>query len=116
MLVSIHAELGMNLFLDGLLMQGGQLGQVIGPPVLALMVSMGGGWKSAPWLLGGAAAVGVALSLWGWASWKKGGFPHWARQSAIRDPISVWGSIFHRKSLNDDGSRGLKAEMLRIEG
>jgi MFS family permease len=63
MLVSIHAELGMNLFLDGLLMQGGQLGQVIGPPVLALMVSMGGGWKSAPWLLGGAAAVGVALSL-----------------------------------------------------
>jgi MFS family permease len=48
---------------NGLLMQGGQLGQVIGPPVLALMVSMGGGWKSAPWLLGGSAAAGVALSL-----------------------------------------------------
>jgi len=48
---------------NGLLMQGGQLGQVIGPPVLALMVSMGGGWKSAPWLLGASAAVGVALSL-----------------------------------------------------
>jgi MFS family permease len=48
---------------NGLLMQGGQLGQVIGPPVLALMVSMGGGWKSAPWLLGSSAAAGVALSL-----------------------------------------------------
>jgi MFS family permease len=48
---------------NGLIMQGGQLGQVIGPPVLALMVSMGGGWKSAPWLLGASAATGVALSL-----------------------------------------------------
>ena len=48
---------------NGLLMQGGQLGQVIGPPVLALMVSMGGGWKSAPWLLGASAAIGVVLSV-----------------------------------------------------
>lgn len=48
---------------NGLIMQGGQFGQVIGPPALALMVSMGGGWKSAPWLLGGSAAIGVALSL-----------------------------------------------------
>jgi hypothetical protein len=47
----------------GLIIQGGQLGQAIGPPILALMVSAGGGWKSAPWLLGGAAAVGVAISL-----------------------------------------------------
>jgi MFS family permease len=48
---------------NGLIMQGGQFGQVIGPPILALMVSMGGGWKSAPWLLGGSAAIGVVLSL-----------------------------------------------------
>lgn len=48
---------------NGLIMQGGQFGQIIGPPVLALVVSMGGGWKSAPWLLGGSAAIGVALSL-----------------------------------------------------
>jgi MFS family permease len=48
---------------NGLIMQGGQFGQIIGPPVLALVVSTGGGWKSAPWLLGGAAAVGGALSL-----------------------------------------------------
>lgn len=47
---------------NGLIMQGGQVGQVIGPPTLALMVSMGG-WKSAPWLLGGSAAIGTALSL-----------------------------------------------------
>jgi hypothetical protein len=48
---------------NGLIMQGGQFGQIIGPPVLALVVSMGGGWKSAPWLLGGSAAVGVVLSF-----------------------------------------------------
>ena len=48
---------------NGLIMQGGQFGQVIGPPALALIVSAGGGWKSAPWLLGGSAAIGVVLSL-----------------------------------------------------
>jgi len=48
---------------NGLIMQGGQCGQIIGPPILALLVSTGGGWKSAPWLLGSAAAVGVALSF-----------------------------------------------------
>ena len=47
---------------NGLIMQGGQFGQIIGPPVLALVVSTGG-WKSAPWLLGTAAAVGVGLSF-----------------------------------------------------
>jgi MFS family permease len=48
---------------NGLIMQGGQFGQIIGPPVLALVVSGGGGWNSAPWLLGGAAAAGIALSF-----------------------------------------------------
>jgi MFS family permease len=51
---------------NGLIMQGGQFGQVLGPPVLALLVSAGG-WKSAPWLLCGSAAAGVVLS-WGLAA------------------------------------------------
>jgi cyanate permease len=49
---------------NGLIMQGGQFGQVVGPPTLAVIVSLGGGWKAAPWLLGGSAAVGVILSFW----------------------------------------------------
>ena len=38
------------------------MGQVIGPPVLALMISAWG-WKSAPWLLCGSAAVGIVLAV-----------------------------------------------------
>lgn len=48
---------------NALIMQEGQLVQVIGPPILALMVSMGSGWQSALWLLAGSAAIGVVLSL-----------------------------------------------------
>ena len=48
---------------NGLIMQGGQLGQTIGPPALALVVSIAGGWQSAPWLLASSAAVGIFLSF-----------------------------------------------------
>jgi MFS family permease len=48
---------------NGLITQGSQLGQVIGPPLVAFAVSAGGGWHSAPWVLGGAAFLGAALSL-----------------------------------------------------
>jgi len=61
MLLSIRSELRMSLFLFGLITQGGQTRQVINPPVLALIVSMAGGWKSAPWLLGDSAAAGVGF-------------------------------------------------------
>jgi MFS family permease len=48
---------------NGLIVQGAQLGQVVGPPALALIVSKLGGWASAPWLLLTAAAAGVSLSV-----------------------------------------------------
>jgi len=48
---------------NGLLIQGSQLGQVVGPPALGLIVSTAGGWEAAPWLLGGAAAMGIMLSV-----------------------------------------------------
>lgn len=47
---------------NGLLVQGSNLGQFIGPPALALVVSLAGGWRSAPWLLGSTALAGVILS------------------------------------------------------
>jgi MFS family permease len=48
---------------NGLIIQGTQLGQVIGPPALALTVSLAGGWQAAPWLLLTAATAGLCLSL-----------------------------------------------------
>lgn len=48
---------------NGLIMQGSNLGTTLGPPLLALIVSSGGGWGRAPWLLAGAAVVGLLLSL-----------------------------------------------------
>ncbi len=48
---------------NGLIIQGSNLGQVVGPPALALVVSTAGGWHSAPWLLGFVAMAGLALVL-----------------------------------------------------
>jgi MFS family permease len=48
---------------NGLIMQGSQLGQVVGPPVLALIVSRLGGWQAAPILLVSAAGLGIVLAL-----------------------------------------------------
>lgn len=49
---------------NGLLMQGSQLGQTVGPPALALLVSRYGGWHVAPWPLCTAALIGIALSFY----------------------------------------------------
>jgi MFS family permease len=48
---------------NGLVIQGGQAGQVIGPPILAFLVSQTGSWSCGTWLLGGAASLGIILSL-----------------------------------------------------
>lgn len=48
---------------NGLVMQGAQLGQVLGPPALALIVSVLGGWHAAPILLIPAAGIGILLSF-----------------------------------------------------
>lgn len=48
---------------NGLVIQGSQLGNVVGPPALALTVSQFGGWHAAPLLLVSIAALGIALSI-----------------------------------------------------
>lgn len=48
---------------NGLIIQGSNLGQVIGPPALALIVSATGGWGGGTWFLGAVALVGVLLGL-----------------------------------------------------
>jgi MFS family permease len=47
----------------GLVIQGGQSGQVIGPPVLAWLVSTTGSWAAGAWFLGSVALAGILLSF-----------------------------------------------------
>lgn len=49
---------------NGMVMQGSQFGQMVGPPVLAALVSMTGGWQVAPWFLVAGALVTLVLGLW----------------------------------------------------
>jgi len=49
--------------LQGLYMQGAQLGQFVGTPLIAATVAASGHWASALLVTGGAAAIGVALGL-----------------------------------------------------
>ena len=52
--------------LQGLIMQGSQLGQFVGTPLIAAVVATSGLWASAAWVTGGAALLGVALGLAAW--------------------------------------------------
>lgn len=49
--------------LQGLYMQGAQLGQFVGTPLIAAVVAASGQWRSALWVTGSAAVIGVALGL-----------------------------------------------------
>lgn len=49
--------------LQGLYMQGAQLGQVVGTPLIAAVVAASGRWSSALAVTAGAAVIGVALAL-----------------------------------------------------
>jgi len=52
--------------LQGLFMQGSQLGQGVGTPLIAAVVAASGSWASARWVTAGAAAIGIALGLAAW--------------------------------------------------
>ncbi len=49
--------------LQGLFMQGAQIGQFVGTPLIAAVVAASGRWTSALWVVGGASAIGVALGV-----------------------------------------------------
>ncbi len=48
---------------NGLIMQGSNLGQVIGPPAIAALAARAGDWTWSPLVLGTAAGLGVLLAL-----------------------------------------------------
>ena len=52
--------------LQGLFMQGSQLGQFAGTPLIAAVVAASGRWSTAGWVSAGAALAGVVLGLLAW--------------------------------------------------
>ncbi len=58
--------------LQGLIMQGSQLGQFVGTPLIAAVVAASGRWGAAAWVTGGAAALGVVLGLAAWHLERRG--------------------------------------------
>ena len=48
---------------NGIIMQGSNVGQLVGPPVLALVVTLSGGWDNAGWLLLLFGVCGATLAL-----------------------------------------------------
>jgi len=48
---------------NGLIVQGSHLGQMIGPPIVAAIVSATGLWASSVWVMNGAAAAIVVLAF-----------------------------------------------------
>ncbi len=49
--------------INGLIVQGANIGTLAGPPLLAALVIGFGGWQASGWLLLGAGAIGVLLVL-----------------------------------------------------
>ena len=49
--------------MNGVIVQGSNLGHLAGPPVLAALVSWSGGWDNSGGLLLGAGVVGAGLAL-----------------------------------------------------
>ncbi|MDH3232252.1 MAG: MFS transporter [Alphaproteobacteria bacterium] len=47
----------------GLISQGANIGNLLGPPAAAMVAAWAGGWHATPWLIGAMAAIGVVLSM-----------------------------------------------------
>lgn len=48
---------------NGMIVQGSNIGQTLGPPLVAAVVTAAGVWEAAGWLMGALAVAGVALSF-----------------------------------------------------
>jgi MFS family permease len=55
------AQLGAT---NGLLYQGSQIGQLMGPPVIAFVVTYTGSWEQAGWVLFSGTALNLAMAQW----------------------------------------------------
>jgi MFS family permease len=48
---------------NGMLVQGSAVGQLAGPPIVAIAVSAAGGWQGGAWIFAGCGMLGIAFAL-----------------------------------------------------
>ncbi len=48
---------------NGMLVQGSAVGQLAGPPIIAMAVSAAGGWQGGAWIFAGCGLLGLAFAL-----------------------------------------------------
>ncbi len=48
---------------NGMLVQGSAVGQLAGPPIIAIAVSAAGGWQGGAWIFAGCGALGIIFAL-----------------------------------------------------
>ncbi|NQV60949.1 MAG: MFS transporter [Alphaproteobacteria bacterium] len=49
---------------NGIVVQGANIGSLIGPPAMAFMIAGFGGWTGTYWLMAGCSLLGVGLAIW----------------------------------------------------
>ncbi|MDP6255701.1 MAG: MFS transporter [Alphaproteobacteria bacterium] len=60
-----HApSLAMVGTVNGIVVQGANIGSLIGPPAMAFMIAGFGGWAGSYWLMAVCSVVGVGLAVW----------------------------------------------------
>jgi hypothetical protein len=49
---------------NGVVIQGANIGSLAGPPAMAVMISGSGGWAGTYWLMAVCSVAGVGLVIW----------------------------------------------------
>jgi len=59
--------------INGIVVQGANIGSLAGPPAMAIMIAGFGGWAGTYWLLAACGGLGIGLAVWLGAVERRGG-------------------------------------------